>query len=283
MPSSFQENFFTSFDKSKLFYQAFLNTQQPIATIVAVHGLGAHCGFYTEFAQVMNQNQVNVIALSQRGHGLSDGQRGFVKSFSHFEKDLNIFLKHIQSHLKIKTPLFLLGESMGGLVVFKTLIGYGDKNLNGVIFVAPLFGLQKEVPAFKESLARWTAKYFPRLTLFNEIQYEECTKDPQGLEFLKKDVFHHRRISPRLFLEMQNGIGQLPDMSPNIKKPVLILSSQNDPIISSRQHKNIFNKLGSSDKSLNVHKNVLHNIFLEKTKMKAFEEIRNWVKEKVKA
>ncbi len=279
------ESYFTSFDKTKLFYEIFDKVKNPKGVFLTLHGLGGYSGVFREFSESLNENGFQTILLNLRGHGLSDGQRGFVGQFSHFEKDLYLFIRHVRESLKIKKPLFLLGQSIGGLICFDTVIGYGVQNLSGMVLTCPAIGdFKKEIPKFKERIAEWTAKYFPRITMFNEIRYEDLTRNKKAIEAFKKDVFFHRRISSRLFLQMRDKMHQSYELASEIKIPVLFVSSQQDPIFKHREHKKIFEKLGSSqkDKKFLVYKNLKHDLFFEKEGGGLYNEVIKWAQERLK-
>ena len=280
-----KESYFTSFDKTRLFYEVFDDIAlDKKGTFLVVHGLGGHSGVFKEFAQILNKNGFQAIALNLRGHGLSDGQRGYVAQFSYFERDLHLFIKHIRKALKVKSPLFLLGQSMGALVCFDTIIGYGEQNLSGLILTCPALGeFKKQVPPFKELIAEWTSKYFPRITMFNELEYKELTRNKEAIEAFKKDVFFHRRISPRLFLQMRDKMRQSYELASEIKIPVFFVSSQGDPVFQHKEHKKVFENLAinKKDKKFLTFKNLKHDLFLEKKGGGLYEEVVKWAKQRV--
>ena len=55
-----------------------------------------------------------VVSLDHRGHGKSEGMRGYVNRFADYLDDLNLLW---ESQLaKSKTPVFVFGHSVGGLI-----------------------------------------------------------------------------------------------------------------------------------------------------------------------
>ena len=280
MVKSSKQSYFTSFDKTRLFYEVFDEVKKPRkGAFVVLHGLGGHSGVFRDFVQVLNENGFEAFLLNLRGHGFSDGQRGFVAQFSYFEKDLHLFINHVRKVLKVKKPLFLLGQSMGALVCFDTVIGYGSQNLSGMVLTCPALGeLKKEVPSFKERIAEWTSKYFPRITMFNEIQYEDLTRNKEAIERMKKDVFFHRRISPRLFLQMRDKMGQAYKLASQVNLPVLLVSSERDPLFRLRGQRKVFENLATSkkNKKMVVYKNLKHDLFFEKKGGGLYDEVVRW-------
>ena len=96
----------------------------PRAAVLVVHGLAEHGGRYARFAQTLGGFGFSTFALDLRGHGLSDGRRGHAASFDCFLQDLDRFRREVEGVLDRRTPLFLLGMSMGGLIALRYLEEY---------------------------------------------------------------------------------------------------------------------------------------------------------------
>ena len=93
---------------------------KPKAYIVMVHGLGEHMGRYNHVAFALNHAGYAVTGYDHVGHGLSTGARGDIKDAQQLVNDLEQVLHAIKpDHEGLATVL--LGHSMGGLVVARTL------------------------------------------------------------------------------------------------------------------------------------------------------------------
>src|SRR5579872_658878 len=64
----------------------------PIAVAVMIHGFSAHCGNYRHVAQQLAAGGVATWLFDSRGHGLSQGRRGFVRRFSDYSDDLDLMV-----------------------------------------------------------------------------------------------------------------------------------------------------------------------------------------------
>ena len=108
----------------------------PKATILILHGLGEHYRRYDYITRKFMANNFNVYRYDQRGHGDSDGKRGYVDNANTFVKDLKIVIdlvKEENSHL----PIFILGQGMGGHIM-SVLGGQYDNLVDGMVFCSPL-------------------------------------------------------------------------------------------------------------------------------------------------
>ena len=90
--------------------------------VLIVHGLGEHAGRYGELAANLHQWGFAVRAYDQQGHGQSEGARGDMLSPGSLQADLCRVIDDTRQRPALAgTPLILLGHSMGGLVVARTL------------------------------------------------------------------------------------------------------------------------------------------------------------------
>src|SRR5579863_7569397 len=120
----------------ELAYQRWLPEGTPRAALIIVHGFGEHGGRYMNIVGRLVPTGYAVYALDNRGHGRSPGQRGHINDWSEFRDDLGAFVALVSTE-QAGHPLFLLGHSMGGLIVLE----YAERHpegLRGVIASAPL-------------------------------------------------------------------------------------------------------------------------------------------------
>lgn len=82
--------------------------------LIVTHGLGEHSErhsyHYNFFSQYMN-----ICLYDLRGHGLSTGKRGYVKSFKDYIEDLDEVVYYLKENYAMKRYI-LFGHSMGGLI-----------------------------------------------------------------------------------------------------------------------------------------------------------------------
>src|ERR1019366_2675004 len=78
--------------------------------IVLMHGLGEHCGRYTQVARFFNDCGFSVRAYDHRGHGRSGGARGDVPDVETLLQDAKIAVDDFARNLS--APPLLLGHSM---------------------------------------------------------------------------------------------------------------------------------------------------------------------------
>ena len=84
-------------------------------------GFGAYCEHSAWQLKNLPQNGYEVIAMDYRGFGNSGGMRGYLISSESLYSDCNLLIEKTVEKYGIdpnKTPMFLMGISMGGMLSF---------------------------------------------------------------------------------------------------------------------------------------------------------------------
>ncbi|MCB0407804.1 MAG: alpha/beta fold hydrolase, partial [Bdellovibrionales bacterium] len=199
------ESRFKGFDKKELFFQCWL-TPQADRTMVITHGLAEHSECYHDFALKMNEDKINVYAWDLAGHGRSSGKRGYIPNFNDYELDLRCFIdvifKEIGSDDK---KIILFGHSMGGLITLMHLLSAETSRYAAACLSSPALGYSIEVSSIKDWLARFSNKWLPTLTLYNEIEYRDLTHLPEKLAEYENDSFRHDKVCAAIYLGMMEN------------------------------------------------------------------------------
>ncbi len=95
-----------------------------------------------------------VIAVDLRGHGRSEGRRGYADSFDRYLQDVRVLCDFSRNHYP-GIRQFLYGHSLGGNIVTNYLIS-GRQLPHAAIITSPWFKL-----AFEPSLCHTHAGHFP--------------------------------------------------------------------------------------------------------------------------
>ncbi|MGH7703703.1 MAG: alpha/beta hydrolase, partial [Gemmatimonadales bacterium] len=111
--------------------------RSPHAVVIAVHGLGDHSGLYAPGVEHLVPRGYAWYGFDLRGHGRSPGPRGHIQSWAEYREDLRAFLGLI-GEMEPGRTRFLLGNSLGGLIVLDYALHYPE-SLDGVVAIgAPL-------------------------------------------------------------------------------------------------------------------------------------------------
>lgn len=269
-----KEGFFTSFDEARLFY-IHIEAPQNRANIVLTHGQSEHSGPYHRLFSALEELPVSIYTWDLRGHGRSQGQRGYVLNFDEYLNDMKSYIDYLSAaHDLFSKPVILIGHSMGGLIQEKTLLQNMGWSITAQVLSGPWLGLSVEVPLIKDLGAIAIHKVFPRLTLSNSLNYFDLTSDLQVIEEFKKDPLRHSKISAGAYLGGQTVSLEVKAAAHEIKIPTLMQISSKDPIVSSPACREFFKNLGSSDKSLIEYPDFGHEIYNEVKRAEVFADLK---------
>tara|TARA_B100000749_G_C18450166_1_gene476218 strand:- start:55660 stop:56499 length:840 start_codon:yes stop_codon:yes gene_type:complete len=261
----------------ELFTQSWRSSDNHKGTLIVTHGIAEHSDCYHDFAGFFNSKGWDVFAWDLRGHGRSEGQRGYIESFDYFEQDLRKVIEFVKTEKE--GPYVLFGHSMGGLITAKNLIAYGAQGASAVVFSAPAFGVGVEVPFVKDFAAGLLANLTPRLTLSNEINFEDLHHNAKLHEEYKKDPLRHDRISPKLYVEMQQAFQQGIRFAKNIEIPALVQLAGQEKVVNNEATQVFYNSLGSKTKKLVSYTDSYHEIYVDLEKEQAQKDMMEFLQE----
>jgi alpha-beta hydrolase superfamily lysophospholipase len=107
----------------------------PKAVILALHGFNDYSNAFQDFAAFASDHGIAVHAYDQRGFG-ANADAGFWPGTERLTADLRAGVDRLRE-VYPKTPLYILGESMGGAVTIIAATKGEALPVDGLILVAP--------------------------------------------------------------------------------------------------------------------------------------------------
>ena len=188
---------FTGTDNHALYRQSWLPEGETRACLALVHGIGEHSSRYPALVEHLTGRGIAVHSFDLRGHGRSRGKRGHIRSWDEYREDIRIFLDLVRQEGK---PVFLMGHSLGGLMVLNFAIGYpGD--LVGVIASSPALAQNGASPVVL-TVARILSAIFPEFTLPTGLDTTAISRNADVVAAYRADPLVHGMASARFAAEM---------------------------------------------------------------------------------
>jgi len=275
MPQRF-EGHFKGLDQNELFFQTWNPDKMPARGVfIITHGLAEHSECYAPLAKILAEDGWQVYAWDMRGHGRSEGKRGYVKNLSYYVDDLEIFYNLVAKEAAGKN-IVMFGHSMGGLVTLRYLQSKRVK-YSGLVLSSPLLGLKIQVPKLKEAAARIAVKWMPTLTMYNEIKYEDLTRDEEMRKSYAKDNLRHDKISPGLFLSMLENFPLALQNAGEIQSPVLMQVAGEDKIVSPDAEREFFERLPGKKNQLELYPDSYHESYNDLDRDKVIADLKKFI------
>ena len=270
------EGHFKGFDENELFFQTW--TPEKIrGTLVITHGLAEHSECYHPLAKILSEDGWQVLAWDMRGHGRSEGKRGFAPDIASFVEDFGCFLREAKRLTAGGLEdLILFGHSLGGLVTTRYL-ETREQQYGALVLSSPAFGLSIPVPKFKEKLARIAVNWIPKLTMHNEIKYTDLTHDEAVLKSYQQDNLRHDKISPGVFLTMVSNFPLALQDVEALDKPVLMQLAGDDRLVSVVASRTLFDALPNKKSQLIVYPESFHEVYNDLEREKATADLKKFI------
>ena len=257
-----------------LFRRTFAPKQPARAAIVFHHGFGEHGGFYERFGEEMAVRGFAFSAHDARGHGASPGQRGHVDSWDEFRDDLALHIERVAAEHP-GLPLFLIGHSLGGLVVLDHAYRRSS-GLSGVIALGPAVGAVG-VPPWVMALGRMLSNLWPRFALDSRLERGNLSRDPEARRLFKEDPLYHTQGSARLTVEFEKTRAELIEHAAEIALPVLVLHGGADRIVFPEASRSFFDRLRVGDRQRKEYPSAFHNLLLETNREEVVADLTSWI------
>lgn len=252
----------------------------PKAVFLLVHGLGAHTARWDFLAGHLAAGGFASYALELRGFGRTpERPRGHVDSFKVWGRDILALREMIGRDFPGK-KVFLLGESMGGLIAYD-LAGRNPGSFAGTVLIAPAFknGL-KFPPSAYVKLVLFLA-FKPTLMVDVPFTSEMATRDPDYAEIMNANPDELRVASLKLlasFLPVQGRAGR---RAKTYAVPSLFLVPGVDHLVDERATRKLFKKVAAADKTLIEYPEMFHALSIDLGREKVFRDILDWAGKRV--
>ncbi|GHA81268.1 alpha/beta hydrolase [Pontibacter akesuensis] len=264
----------TSYDGIKLRLSKDYPKKQAKAVLIVAHGLSNHLGLYDKFTKDLNKENIAVYRYDHRGHGLSGGKRGYVKSFFEMVDDMDVIVKKAKAE-NPKLPVFILGHSMGGHVAAL----YGTKNpgqVDGYILAAGVL-------RYHQMNFGWLPRPEDPESYISAIEAAHGTLNLPGLEDLKElsvagDTLSLNEVSVSLINAFEGGLEYLRDNSRKFTDPVLLVSGDADLYVVPQDAIDFYQETNSTDNSLRLYSGIGHFLMNEEKGDIVTKDIADWIK-----
>lgn len=263
-----------SYDGLELFGQTWTNGGKPKAVINLVHSHGEHSGIYEDFVKDLTDNNYYVVSLDLRGHGRSEGRRGYASSYRKLIKDLHTLIDKSES-LFPGYPKILLGHGLGGNIAIYYLSTH-ITNISSLIVTSPWLVLEHRFSKGKLFLGNIIRHILPTCMLETRFTAEDKRRNQDAIKKYGNDPLMHDKVSIRLFYEIIFA-GQRSSRSIyKINMPVLVMHGNNDKIASCKASRNFV--LNASKKTIfKEWSDYYHDMLADEGSDEVFKFITDWL------
>jgi alpha-beta hydrolase superfamily lysophospholipase len=208
-------------------YSRYSPEKSPRATVVCVHGIQSHAGWYTRSCERLATAGYEVCFLDRRGSGQNSAERGDAPGFRRLLDDIAEFIAKRRG----ARPIALLAISWGGKLA-AALQRRHPGLVDALALLCPGFCPKVGLP-FAQRLAVAAVRVVRPRRLFDIplTDPELFTAYPEALRFIREDPLALRQATARLLVESTRLDAYLRWFPPRLTMPVLLMLAGHDRII----------------------------------------------------
>jgi acylglycerol lipase len=264
-------------DGVALFWRAWLPGADdgPVRqSVVLAHGGLEHSGRYDHVGRRLAAAGCAVYALDFRGHGRSSGRRGQIGRMSKLVDDL----ERLRSKVALErpgVPLFLVGHSLGAMVVLEHLLTSHAKPTGAILSGT---GIDVSgIPAVQARVARILSAVAPNLGLV-AVDSSGISRDPAVVKAYDEDPHVFRGKAPmRTAAELLISAERVTPRLAEITVPLLILHGGGDVVTNPAGARLVAERVSSADLTLSVRDGLFHEIFNEPERDEVIDSVAAWI------
>ena len=265
-----------SADGLGLYYRKWSQEAEPRGSIAILHGIGGHSSQHTYSYLIDHLAPLGyaLYGLDLRGHGQSEGRRGSIDGWEDYRSDLRLLVQMI-NEASPDRPVFLLGQSLGGLIVLEYALRY-PQDVQGVIASAPALTVPNLSPVLV-TLLKLLSPILPHLVLNPSFDLSGVSRDPEEAQKLVEDPLTDPKLSPRLATETLSALEWTQAHGAELQVPLLLIHGAADPITPAQGSIAFFEKLTLEDKVLKLYEGGYHQAFIDSNREQVLADVAEWL------
>ncbi len=263
-------------DGVRLYWKAWI-PEKISAGVHLVHGYAEHIDRYQNVVDTLVPAGIAVFGTDHRGHGRSEGQRGHVERMQDYIDDERLFAREIVRDRLAPSPRFLLGHSMGSIISL-AYVEQDAEDLAGLVLsgTGARPGQATDSP-LNRLLARIGSRLFPRISIKFPLGPDFISRDPAVVRAYIDDPLTYDIITPRLAEQLTTTIIRNAQTAGTLSLPVLMQCGTED--ISFSGQRELFEALGSPDKTFRFYEKLKHEVYneLPADRARVLGDLREWL------
>lgn len=274
---NYQSTTYVSYDGIKLSGYLWKPESKPKALINLVHGFGEYSERYSHWAELFIKNGYAVHAIDYRGHGKSDGRRGYIHSFDDYLNDIDVLVRESEKMFP-EIPQFIYGHSLGGNIVTNYILKR-ENNFKGAIISSPWYKLAFDPSVITLFFAKMIKSVFPKFTQNAKLDVNRISHDNDVVKKYLEDPLVHEKISTRMFFEIYNAGNWVLESTSLINIPVLLQHGNADKITSHKASEEFAQKARAQNKNITYKEweGMYHELHNELEYEEVFRFVISWI------
>lgn len=249
-------------------------TTNPKATVVLLHGIISHSGWYGASAEYLADQGFTVHSLDRRGSGLNVQQRGDIDCWRTWVNDVVGYCESHREH----GPVVLLGISWGGKLA-PVIARERPDLLAGFGMLCPgLFAKQQPGIAKRSALKASGPLGIDERRVTIPLQDPALfTNSTKWQAYVRDDPLTLREITMRFAREDHKLTRHARQSAKFIRTPALLVLAGQDRMVKNQRTRRYFAQIRSQDKELLEYASAAHTLEFEPDPQPFIADLAGWV------
>ncbi|PHM60118.1 bifunctional alpha/beta hydrolase/class I SAM-dependent methyltransferase [Xenorhabdus ishibashii] len=272
-----KEYYFTTSDQVSLFYRYWPQEQNEAKkAIIIFHRGHEHSGRVQHIVDELNLPDIPMFAWDARGHGKTEGVRGYSPSMGRSIRDVDEFVRFIATNYGIVMEnIVVIGQSVGAVLVSAWVHDYAPK-IRAMILAAPAFDIKLYVPFAVPGL-RLMQKIRGIFFINSYVKAKFLTHDEDRIASYNNDPLITREIAVNILLELYQTATRVVQDASAITLPTQLFISDNDYVVNHKPQHQFYQRLNTPIKEKYVMNGFYHDTLGEKNRHLVFDKIRTFL------
>ena len=250
----------------------------PRAVLIALHGFNDYSNFFAAPGTFLATRGIASYAYDQRGFGAAPGH-GLWPGIDALITDFKTLAGLVRDRHP-GTPIYLLGESMGGAVIMVAIADGDAPEADGIILAAPAVWGRVTMPWYQR-LALWIGvRLMPGAEVTGQGLKITPSDNIEMLKALGRDPLVIKATRVDAIYGLTNLMDRALELSARLKGPALILYGQKDEIIPRKPTQIMLDRLPaavSGGPRLAVYEDGFHMLLRDLQAETLWWDIAHWI------
>ncbi len=264
-------------DGLKLATAMHLPSRPPKASLLIAHGVHEYSGRYAHVVEFLVARDYAVFTLDHRGHGHSEGLRGYVPDPHQAADDLGRVFDSVRGEYP-GNKFFILGHSMGSMITMLFVLQRQAELDGWITSGSPLNLSERALPgeitigrALRPLLGKVRQRAIPPDAVWRESDVI--------LRYADDPLFYQGPVRMATALAIVDGVEYARDRLMELRLPLLILHGEEDGVTPVSSSQTLYEIAGSPDKTLKTYPQMRHEILNDPDRRIVLDDIMTWLAE----
>lgn len=198
------------------------------ASLILVHGLQSHAGWFSEAGEALLDRGIAVYALDRRGSGSSTGAvRGDVDRYTDWFDEVAAMVRLAREEYP-DAPVHLVGHCFGANVALGAILIRRVADVRSLIMLTPGFYVLPDY-SLAEKIGIAVSAFVAPTRRFRVPQDDGLfSRDPEVVDWIRADQLGAKSLTARCLFQINKMLGFVRGGAGQLKVPLLVCEAERD-------------------------------------------------------